>query len=158
MKVWQGFLREQCFTETLRKFAILFMMKFFSRRFLYFCFHSQKTGQKINAISKYPLLFHCLLSIFQKKIFSLPYEGCGSCRESIAVTTHSFRFCIDNGVMIAQAGWEMFRTGHVTPIEDTWCTQRYLKICFPLESAIWRFLSFAVLTYFRKRWIWCKVT
>lgn len=35
------------------------------------------------------------------------------------------RFCIDNGVMIAQAGWEMFRSGHVTPIEDTWCTQRY---------------------------------
>jgi len=35
------------------------------------------------------------------------------------------RFCIDNGVMIAQAGWEMFRTGHVTPMEDTWCTQRY---------------------------------
>lgn len=35
------------------------------------------------------------------------------------------RFCIDNGVMIAQAGWEMFRAGHVTPIEDTWCTQRF---------------------------------
>nr|XP_047128679.1 probable tRNA N6-adenosine threonylcarbamoyltransferase isoform X5 [Hydra vulgaris] len=34
-------------------------------------------------------------------------------------------FCIDNGAMIAQAGYEMFRTGHVTPIEDTWCTQRY---------------------------------
>jgi N6-L-threonylcarbamoyladenine synthase len=34
------------------------------------------------------------------------------------------RYCIDNGVMIAQAGWEMFRAGHVTPIEDTWCTQR----------------------------------
>jgi N6-L-threonylcarbamoyladenine synthase len=34
------------------------------------------------------------------------------------------RYCIDNGVMIAQAGWEMFRNGHVTPIEDTWCTQR----------------------------------
>ncbi|XP_066912114.1 tRNA N6-adenosine threonylcarbamoyltransferase-like isoform X2 [Clytia hemisphaerica] len=35
------------------------------------------------------------------------------------------RFCIDNGVMIAQAGWEMFRSGHVTPMDDTWCTQRY---------------------------------
>eukprot|EP00117_Sycon_ciliatum_P023624 scpid90692/ scgid3620/ Probable tRNA threonylcarbamoyladenosine biosynthesis protein osgep; t(6)A37 threonylcarbamoyladenosine biosynthesis protein osgep len=35
------------------------------------------------------------------------------------------RFCIDNGVMIAQAGWEMFRAGIVTPMEDTWCTQRY---------------------------------
>ncbi|XP_046842075.1 probable tRNA N6-adenosine threonylcarbamoyltransferase [Xenia sp. Carnegie-2017] len=35
------------------------------------------------------------------------------------------RYCIDNGVMIAQAGWEMFRSGHVTSLEDTWCTQRY---------------------------------
>lgn len=35
------------------------------------------------------------------------------------------RFCIDNGAMIAQAGWEMFRRGVVSPIEDTWCTQRY---------------------------------
>ena len=35
------------------------------------------------------------------------------------------RFCIDNGVMIAQAGWEMFRSGHVTPLEETTCTQRY---------------------------------
>ncbi|TPX69145.1 hypothetical protein SpCBS45565_g02630 [Spizellomyces sp. 'palustris'] len=35
------------------------------------------------------------------------------------------RFCIDNGLMIAQAGILMFKTGHVTPLEDTWCTQRY---------------------------------
>lgn len=35
------------------------------------------------------------------------------------------RFCIDNGAMIAQAGWEMFRSGQVTPLEDTWITQRY---------------------------------
>ena len=35
------------------------------------------------------------------------------------------RFCIDNGVMIAQAGWEMFRSGCVTPLEETTCTQRY---------------------------------
>lgn len=35
------------------------------------------------------------------------------------------RFCIDNGVMIAQAGWEMFRSGQVTDFEDTTCTQRY---------------------------------
>ena len=27
--------------------------------------------------------------------------------------------------MIAQAGWEMFRSGHVTPLEETTCTQRY---------------------------------
>ncbi|KAJ7364974.1 hypothetical protein OS493_007607 [Desmophyllum pertusum] len=35
------------------------------------------------------------------------------------------RFCIDNGAMIAQAGWEMFRSGCVTPLEETTCTQRY---------------------------------
>lgn len=35
------------------------------------------------------------------------------------------RFCIDNGAMIAQAGWEMFRSGCVTPLEKTICTQRY---------------------------------
>ncbi|XP_074645440.1 tRNA N6-adenosine threonylcarbamoyltransferase-like [Tubulanus polymorphus] len=35
------------------------------------------------------------------------------------------RFCIDNGAMIAQAGWEMFRSGQTTPLEDTFCTQRY---------------------------------
>ena len=35
------------------------------------------------------------------------------------------RFCIDNGAMIAQAGYEMFSAGIVTPIEETWCTQRY---------------------------------
>ncbi|EMP24280.1 Putative tRNA threonylcarbamoyladenosine biosynthesis protein osgep [Chelonia mydas] len=34
-------------------------------------------------------------------------------------------FCIDNGAMIAQAGWEMFRTGQVTQLEDSWITQRY---------------------------------
>ena len=35
------------------------------------------------------------------------------------------RYCIDNGAMIAQAGWEMFQSGCVTLLEDSWCTQRY---------------------------------
>ncbi|XP_060758890.1 tRNA N6-adenosine threonylcarbamoyltransferase isoform X2 [Neoarius graeffei] len=35
------------------------------------------------------------------------------------------RFCIDNGAMIAQAGWEMFRVGQVTELSDSWITQRY---------------------------------
>ncbi|XP_069797215.1 tRNA N6-adenosine threonylcarbamoyltransferase isoform X2 [Narcine bancroftii] len=35
------------------------------------------------------------------------------------------QFCIDNGAMIAQAGWEMFRAGQVTPLEDSWITQRF---------------------------------
>ncbi|XP_041376417.1 probable tRNA N6-adenosine threonylcarbamoyltransferase [Gigantopelta aegis] len=35
------------------------------------------------------------------------------------------RFCIDNGAMIAQAGYEMFKAGAVTPLEETTCTQRF---------------------------------
>ncbi|XP_070622934.1 tRNA N6-adenosine threonylcarbamoyltransferase [Erythrolamprus reginae] len=35
------------------------------------------------------------------------------------------RFCIDNGAMIAQAGWEMFRSSQITTLEDSWITQRY---------------------------------
>ncbi|ELT95999.1 hypothetical protein CAPTEDRAFT_174110 [Capitella teleta] len=35
------------------------------------------------------------------------------------------RYCIDNGAMIAQAGAEMFKSGHVTPWDETFCTQRY---------------------------------
>ena len=35
------------------------------------------------------------------------------------------RYCIDNRAMITQAGWEMFRSGQTTPIQDTWITQRY---------------------------------
>ncbi len=35
------------------------------------------------------------------------------------------RFCIDNGAMIAQAGWEMFRAGVRTEWADTAITQRY---------------------------------
>jgi N6-L-threonylcarbamoyladenine synthase len=34
------------------------------------------------------------------------------------------RFCIDNGVMIAQAGLEMFKSGTVTKWHDTTVTQR----------------------------------
>ena len=35
------------------------------------------------------------------------------------------RFCIDNGAMIAQAGWEMLRSGETTPWEETAITQRF---------------------------------
>jgi N6-L-threonylcarbamoyladenine synthase len=34
------------------------------------------------------------------------------------------RFCIDNGIMIAQAGLLAFRTGFRTDIEESTCTQR----------------------------------
>lgn len=35
------------------------------------------------------------------------------------------RFCIDNGVMIAHAGYEMFRTGGKTKWNDATITQRF---------------------------------
>lgn len=34
-------------------------------------------------------------------------------------------FCIDNGAMIAQAGYLMYTSGITTPLQDTWVTQRY---------------------------------
>ncbi|KAG1716537.1 hypothetical protein ID866_589 [Astraeus odoratus] len=35
------------------------------------------------------------------------------------------RFCIDNGIMIAQAGLLSYRTGQHTPLEKSICTQRF---------------------------------
>src|ERR1700734_622189 len=35
------------------------------------------------------------------------------------------RFCIDNGIMIAQAGLLAFETGFITPLEESTCTQRF---------------------------------
>ncbi|QRV84201.1 glycoprotease/Kae1 family metallohydrolase [Ceratobasidium sp. AG-Ba] len=35
------------------------------------------------------------------------------------------RFCIDNGIMIAQAGMLSYRMGQETPLDKTWCTQRF---------------------------------
>ncbi|KAL1953108.1 hypothetical protein VTO42DRAFT_3588 [Malbranchea cinnamomea] len=35
------------------------------------------------------------------------------------------RFCIDNGIMIAQAGLLAYKTGFRTELEDSTCTQRY---------------------------------
>ena len=48
------------------------------------------------------------------------------CKERAAsLFATDMRFCIDNGAMIAQAGWEMFRAGMVTHWEETAITQRY---------------------------------
>ena len=48
------------------------------------------------------------------------------CRERGAkVFATDMRFCIDNGAMIAQAGWEMYRAGMDTDWEDTAITQRF---------------------------------
>ncbi|KAA8643252.1 hypothetical protein EYZ11_008505 [Aspergillus tanneri] len=35
------------------------------------------------------------------------------------------RFCIDNGIMIAQAGLLAYKTGFTTPLKDSTCTQRF---------------------------------
>ncbi|XP_074787144.1 tRNA N6-adenosine threonylcarbamoyltransferase isoform X1 [Athene noctua] len=35
------------------------------------------------------------------------------------------RFCVDNGAMIAQAGWEMLRAGQVTELDQSGITQRF---------------------------------
>ncbi|KAG8421838.1 putative tRNA threonylcarbamoyladenosine biosynthesis protein kae1 [Metarhizium acridum] len=35
------------------------------------------------------------------------------------------RFCIDNGIMIAQAGLLAYKTGYTTPLEESICTQRF---------------------------------
>ncbi|XP_046351256.1 probable tRNA N6-adenosine threonylcarbamoyltransferase [Haliotis rufescens] len=45
-------------------------------------------------------------------------------REAILYATDQ-SFCIDNGAMIAQAGWEMFKAGQTTPLNETSCTQRF---------------------------------
>lgn len=44
-------------------------------------------------------------------------------------------FCIDNGIMIAQAGLLAFRMGQTTPIEKTSVTQRRVSL-LPLSSGI----------------------
>ncbi|KAG8147686.1 hypothetical protein E2320_022381 [Naja naja] len=65
---------------------------------------------------------------------SVPYRGNERlqemmgimCRErSAQLFATDERFCIDNGAMIAQAGWEMFQSGQITALEDSWITQRY---------------------------------
>lgn len=38
------------------------------------------------------------------------------------------RYCIDNGAMIAQAGIFAYQMGHITPLEDSTCTQRLVFV------------------------------
>ena len=51
------------------------------------------------------------------------------------VSSMDHRYCIDNGAMIAQAGIFALQFGLTTPIEDSWCTQRYRT---DQMKAIWR--------------------
>jgi hypothetical protein len=45
-----------------------------------------------------------------------------------------YRFCIDNGIMIAQAGLLSFRMGNETPLPQSTCTQRYVKVAADSEA------------------------
>merc|ERR1719347_1071508 len=47
--------------------------------------------------------------------------GCNLRLQEMMQTMCEERFCIDNGAMIAQAGYQMFKAGITTPIEDTRC-------------------------------------
>lgn len=47
-----------------------------------------------------------------------------SCSTTTAVIRADGSFCIDNGIMIAQAGLLAFRMGQTTPLEKTAVTQR----------------------------------
>jgi len=49
------------------------------------------------------------------------------------------RFCIDNGIMIAQAGLLSYRMGHQTPLSDSTCTQRsvpYIELLFAIADSL----------------------
>ncbi len=50
---------------------------------------------------------------------SLFIEMCLSCM------LYTVRFCIDNGIMIAQAGLLSYRMGFETPLTKSTCTQRW---------------------------------
>ena len=47
-------------------------------------------------------------------------RGKFSCRDKA-----DYSFCIDNGIMIAQAGLLSYRMGQTTPLAKTGVTQRY---------------------------------
>ncbi|KAF8641086.1 hypothetical protein AX17_000730 [Amanita inopinata Kibby_2008] len=51
--------------------------------------------------------------------------GTMACERNGQVFATDERFCIDNGIMIAQAGLLSYRTGFVTPLAKSTCTQRF---------------------------------
>ena len=44
----------------------------------------------------------------------------------------TIRFCIDNGIMIAQAGLLSYRMGYRTPLSESTCTQRSVSYLQPV--------------------------
>lgn len=54
---------------------------------------------------------------------------------TVVLTHFTNRFCIDNGIMIAQAGLLGFRMGHETVLAESTCTQRYCVFrCNPYQA------------------------
>lgn len=51
--------------------------------------------------------------------------GIMACERGGHVYATDERFCIDNGIMIAQAGLLAYKTGFTTPLEESTCTQRF---------------------------------
>ena len=43
---------------------------------------------------------------------------------NMSCIVYYYRYCIDNGAMIAQAGIVQFQMGVITPLEEATCTQR----------------------------------
>lgn len=84
-----------------------------------------KTHPVFQNIDKHKVKTHswgcCLTLMSERKLLS---------SDSLVLFPFCCRFCIDNGAMIAQAGWEMFRSGQVTELEDSWITQRYKWFLF----------------------------
>ena len=54
-----------------------------------------------------------------------PYIGAQVKQRGGRTFDMDYRYCIDNGAMIATAGLLHFMSGHRTEMEDTWCTQRF---------------------------------
>ena len=64
------------------------------------------------------------------------------------------RFCIDNGAMIAQAGIEMFKSGCLTPLEETGCTQRFrtdeVDVVWREQEDSWMTMIISVICFNKK--------
>jgi N6-L-threonylcarbamoyladenine synthase len=95
------------------------------------CFSLQETVFSMLVEVTERAMAHC----GQKEVLIVGGVGCNlrlqqmmrdMCGERGATTFDmDFRYCIDNGAMIAQAGIVAFLSGEETKLADTWCTQRY---------------------------------
>jgi N6-L-threonylcarbamoyladenine synthase len=105
------------------------------------CFSLQETVFSMLVEVTERAMAHC----GQKEVMIVGGVGCNlrlqemmrdMCTERGAKTFGmDFRYCIDNGAMIAQAGLVAFMAGETTELADTWCTQRFRT---DQVDAIWR--------------------